>query len=382
VNAEKVKDHSWVGVLANDRTDTRRDTPLMTAPVPQAYDSGMDRARLIALAACLTCSGCNSAANATGSGAGEQQDAASPPEDAGAEPADDQEAPVEEDASPPPEEDSSTPPNGCGLAPGQNDATWKLSWGGLERSFRVHVPKGYDPSVPTAVVFNFHGRNSNAQQQILLTGLLAVADAGGFIAVHPEGVGGTWNAGVCCGEAMDKKIDDVGFTRSMIESLQAQLCIDTHRVFATGLSNGGYMVHRLACEAADRIAGIGSVSGTLGFFACAPSRAVPVYHFHGTADTIVPYDGFGGYTSVDSTMKYWVSNNGCNAKSQVFFQQAEVTCKEWTGCHDDATVRLCTISEGGHQWPGGMTIPGLGNNTNVISASNEVWSFFASHPMP
>jgi len=253
---------------------------------------------------------------------------------------------------------------------------------GIERVFHVHFPSGYDPATPTPVVLNFHGRQSNAQQQMIVSKMIAVADGAGFIVVHPEGIGGTWNAGLCCGEAMNANIDDVGFTRAMLDRLESELCVDARRVYATGLSNGGYMAHRLACEAADRIAAIGSVAGTNAFLACSPSRGVPVYHFHGTADTVVPYDGFGGYTSVLATMDYWVSRNGCNPASQVFFDQGEVLCEEWTGCVDDATVRLCTIEGGGHQWPGGFTIPMLGENTDLISASLEMWGFFASHPLP
>lgn len=311
------------------------------------------------------------------------------PLDDGAPPAEDADVPDAQDVGiepvdggPPPPEDAAPPSVGCGSTPGPNDSAWTLSHQARDRVFRVHLPPGYDPAVPTPVVLNYHGRQSNAQQQIYLSKMIEVANGEGFIVVHPEGIGGTWNAGLCCGEAMNADIDDVGFTRAMLDALDANLCIDARRVYATGLSNGAYMAHRLACELADRIAAIGSVAGTNAFLACSPVRPVPVYHFHGTADTVVPYDGFGGYTSVPSTMQYWVTRNGCNPASQVFFAQNEVYCEEWTGCVDDATVRLCTIDGGGHQWPGGMTIPFLGENTDVISASMELWWFFAAHPRP
>ena len=338
--------------------------------------------RLPLLLPCLALIACGDTQTSPRSEPDAAPEAAQPTEDGSEPPPPDQETPPEPDASEVPDQDAAAPSSGCGQPPGPNDQVWSVTHDSRERTFRVHLPPGYDAEVPTAVVLNFHGRGSNAQQQIAVSKLLAVSDAGGFIAVHPEGVGGTWNAGLCCGEAMDTKVDDVGFTRAMLDSLEARLCVDSRRLFATGLSNGGYMVQRLACEAADRIAAIGSVAGTNGFPACAPSRAVPVYHFHGTADTVVPYDGFGGYTSVDATMKFWVSNNGCSGSSQTFFDKDEVSCEEWIGCHDEATVRLCTIDGGGHQWPGGFTIPMLGNNTDVISASEEVWSFFAAHPLP
>lgn len=272
--------------------------------------------------------------------------------------------------------------SGCGNPVSGGDFTWTLTHGGRPRTFQVHVPAGYNPNTPTPVVVSFHGRNSNAQQQILLTGLPEVADAEGFVAVHPEGIGMTWNAGVCCGQAMDEVVDDVGFTAALLDRLEAELCIDTHRVFATGISNGGFMANRVGCDLSERIAAFSSVSGPNATLSCAPSRAVPLLHFHGTADTIVPYDGFGGALAVVSTIGDWVSRNSCSSQSTVFFQQAEVLCEEWTGCQDNATVQLCTITGGGHQWPGGFTIPGLGYNTNIIAATQMSWDFFEAHPLP
>ncbi len=272
--------------------------------------------------------------------------------------------------------------NGCGLPISGNEFTWSVTVDGLQRSFRVHLPSGYDPSTPTPVVLNFHGRNSNADQQMWISGLTDLADDEGFVAVHPEGVGGTWNAGLCCGQAMDQDIDDVGFTAALLDRLEASLCIDPKRVYATGLSNGGFMAHHLGCELAGRIAAFTAVAGPNATPSCTPSRAVPVLHFHGTGDTIVPYDGFAGQLAVPSTMQGWVARNGCGSESSVFFQQDEVTCEQWTGCQDGATVQLCTIDGGGHQWPGGFTIPGLGYNTDVISASQMSWAFFVDHPLP
>ncbi|MEZ4403967.1 MAG: PHB depolymerase family esterase [Kofleriaceae bacterium] len=283
--------------------------------------------------------------------------------------------------------DGATPPidapaatSGCGRVPGANDRTWTVTSGGRDRTFRVHLPTGYSPTTPTPVVVNFHGRNSTSQQQALLSGMNGFADGHGFIAVHPDGVGQTWNGGLCCGEAQTANVDDVGFTRALLDKLDAELCVDPDRVFATGLSNGGFMVHRLACELADRIAAVAAVAGPNGAPTCSPARPIAVLHFHGDADMVVPYDGIAGQLAVRPTMTAWAQRDGCGPTSTVDLRAGEVTCEQWPGCQAGSAVRLCTIAGGGHQWPGGLTIPGLGHNTTDISATAAMWDFFVAHP--
>ncbi|MEZ4470106.1 MAG: hypothetical protein R3F60_04715 [bacterium] len=254
------------------------------------------------------------------------------------------------DVSLPP--DASVPPagDGCGRDPGANDRTWTLTHQGRERRFRVHVPAGYDRTRPTDVVLDFHGRGVSPELHLLQNGMLAAADRRGFIAVHPTGDASdlTWNAGVCCGAAMTSGADDVGFVAAMVDELAAALCVD--RVFATGLSNGGFFAHRLACDRADLVEGIAPVAGTLGVL-CQPSRPVPVLHFHGTGDQVVPYEGFFGFVSVAETMAAWARANGCRDARDAVFTQGDVRCEAWQGCA--APVVLCTVEGGGHTWPGG-----------------------------
>lgn len=278
--------------------------------------------------------------------------------------------------------DLGPPGTGCGRDPGGSDQRLSVEHDGRTRTFLVHLPDGYDRDTPAPLVLNFHGRTMTATQQEYVTAMDAEADAEGFIAVHPQGVGNTWNVGFCCGEAMSADVDDVGFTAAMLDDLATRFCVDTARVYSTGLSNGGFMSHRLGCELSDRIAAIAPVAGTNVTTICSPDRAVPVFHFHGTNDTLVPYEGYtGGFASVDSTMNGWVTRNGCGATSAVYFDEGDVTCEEWTGCDDGASVRLCTVDGGGHQWPGGATLPGLGSNTDVVVATDAMWDFFAAHSL-
>ena len=252
------------------------------------------------------------------------------------------------------------------------------------RTFDLLVPASYDPNVPTTLVINFHGLLSNANQQAWFSQMNEHAEAAGIIVAYPQGVGSSWNAGSCCGSAANQEVDDVAFVRELVEHLSTVLCVSPKRVFATGMSNGGFMSHRLACEASDVFAAIAPVAGVLGVdTATCGARAVPVMHFHGTADLLVPYEGGGvtGSPSVDETIDFWVGHNACATGPEVTFQQGDTTCETWTDCTDGANVTRCRVEMGGHCWPGNA-ICLSGASTAEIHASAAALDFFAAHPMP
>jgi polyhydroxybutyrate depolymerase len=261
------------------------------------------------------------------------------------------------------------------------DATWTV--GG--RMVRVHVPASYDPVRPTPVVFNLHGYSGDGLQQSTISKMIPVSDANGFIVLHPDGHHSPrgWNGGVCCGAAASSGTDDVAWLASVLDEAESKLCVDTNRVFATGLSNGGFMTHRLACEIADRIAAIAPVAGVVGITGCNPSRPVAVMHIHGDADPLIPYGGGGvnGNESVAATIERWATKNGCTGAPAQTFQQGDATCTTRSGCNGGADVVECRIAGGGHQWPGGVSIGSfLGELSNDLDASNAMWAFFAAHP--
>lgn len=269
----------------------------------------------------------------------------------------------------------------------KGDLDWTLKVGGKDRSLHVHVPKAYDPSKPVPVVLSFHGYGSNAAEQDVLAHMTEKSDEAGFIAVHPEGIGGTmqsWNAGACCGEAASSAVDDMAFVGATLDEVQSKLCVDTHRVFATGMSNGGFISHRLACEMSNRIAAIAPVAGVLGMPTCTPSRPISVFQFHGTLDTLVPYNGNPslGFPSVPQTMSQWATRNGCTTTPRETSKKGEVTCVTYDGCKSSAEVSLCTVTSGGHTWPGGTPVPSLGHTTTDIIATDAMWDFFVEHPLP
>lgn len=266
------------------------------------------------------------------------------------------------------------------------DATITVTAGGRERTFQLHVPPSYDPARRTPVVLNFHGYNMTAAQQQAFSLMGEKADAAGFLVVHPEGVGApqSWNAGPCCGDASTQGADDVAFTRAILDWLDGAACVDRARVYATGMSNGGLMTHRLACELADRIAAVAPVAGPNVFADCAPSRPMPVMHFHGTADTVVPYGGSAmfGFPDVEEMIRAWADRDQCTGDPEETFRQGDSVCKAWTRCAAGAEVILCTVDGGGHTWPGGVPVAALGKTTTDLSATDAMWTFFERHPLP
>ena len=179
----------------------------------------------------------------------------------------------------------------CLLAPGNHSFEMQLE--GVTREYLVHVPPSCDSESPIPLVFDFHGLTDTHAGQVSF-GFRQKADEAGFVVVHPQGYERSWNSGWCCssiGLTPTHSLDDVAFTRAMLEAIDASLLIDRTRVYATGLSNGGAMSHWLACNAADMIAAVAPVSYPLSIIdGCEPSLPVAVLQIHGTADGTVPYE--------------------------------------------------------------------------------------------
>ena len=268
----------------------------------------------------------------------------------------------------------------------------------LTRSFRVFVPSSYDASVPTPVVFLLHGGFGSGAQVENSSNLLVVAQAQGFIVVSPDGVLSpgnirTWNGGGCCGYSQAAAIDDVGFVGAMIDRLEGAVCVDRRRIYATGMSNGAIMSHRLACDLSHRIRAVGSVAGAMMAMPCVPDRPVPVLEIHGTNDLHVPYAGGVGcgaagvaFPAVAATVGGWLTRDACTPASVPTFTQGDGTCVRKGKCPAAADVVQCDIPNGGHQWPGGdppiAGLPGCssGYQSQSFSADDALWDFFRQHP--
>ncbi|HRG39009.1 MAG TPA: PHB depolymerase family esterase [Bacteroidia bacterium] len=266
------------------------------------------------------------------------------------------------------------------------------------RTFRVHLPKGYNPLSAYPLVLAFHGGGGNALQFSLTTELSSKSDSAGFIVVFPEGKRNpgvigvrTWNAGYCCANNSTVGTDDVGFISQLVDTLQSRYAIDTNRIYATGHSNGGMMCYRLATELSEKIAAVAISSATMvRNYPFTPKRPVPIIHFHSYKDQNVPY--YGGEIMgvvppvhsppVDSIISIWSDFDQCRTHDTIH-KSPEYNEIVFNKGICDSQVNLYVTYDGGHAWPGGN--PGNGPDSDtpskVINANYLLWKFFQQYTL-
>lgn len=289
-----------------------------------------------------------------------------------------------------------TPSQPDPLGPG--DHTRKLAVDGKTRSYLVHIPKKHDPKKPAPVILALHGAAMDGSMMVWFSGLNRKSDEAGFIVVYPSGTGvgpfRTWNAGGFKGKMAEGKADDVAFIGKLLDDLAAVVKVDEKRVYACGMSNGGMMCYRLAAELSDRIAAIAPVAGTIAIEESKPKRPVPVIHFHGSKDNIVPFEMAKGKTppfmklkGVEESVQTWVKLNGCDEKPMTETiskdgDETKVTRTTYGNGKDGAEVVLIVIEEGGHTWPGQQPpVSFIGKSAKNVSANDLMWEFFQTHKL-
>jgi polyhydroxybutyrate depolymerase len=247
-----------------------------------------------------------------------------------------------------------------------------LTFGGLERSYRMAVPEGASADAPIPLMLVLHGLTMTPINMEGMTGFDELATDPGVLVVYPAGYQNSWNAGGCCEPATTDGIDDVGFITALIDKLETEYPIDPDRVFVVGGSNGGEMAYRVACERSDRIAAVANLIGTL-LTACAPAHGVSVLDIHGTADTDIPYPGGIGCQhmpcpSVPDTMQRWRGLDGCTGEPSIT-EDAHTVVTTFAACRDGTEVTFIKAIGKGHAW--------YDHNPDDRAVT---WAFFASHP--
>jgi len=269
-----------------------------------------------------------------------------------------------------------------------------IPFGGYDRTFLVHLPTGYTGTTDLPLIIAMHGGFGNAYNMEDQSQLSVKADAEDFIVVYPEGIkGGTlnissWNAGWCCGYASNNNIDDVSFINALLDTLIDQYSIDTNRIYATGISNGGFMAYRLACELSNRIAAIAPVAASMSMTSCTPQRPIPIISFHSYLDTNVPINGgvgsgaSGHYNPPqDSVLNAWADMNSCSVLNDTIIDNSQYTEINWNICDCNVEIQQFITQDGGHSWPGGNPTQ-LGDPVSVhINANDLMWDFFQQYTL-
>jgi polyhydroxybutyrate depolymerase len=265
----------------------------------------------------------------------------------------------------------------------------RLEVGGTTRTYHLYRPAGLPAAAP--LVIFLHGGFGSGTQAEKEYGWDAQADAGHFLVAYPDGENRAWDTGGgCCGTPGSTGVDDVAFLTAMVGAIGARVPLDTHRIYATGISNGGIMAYTMACRTT-LLAAIGPDSATqLGD--CVAPAPLSVIHVHGTADRNIPYDGGTGAgvaridgPAVPDLNATWRGIDRCDAPT-VTVAGAVTTSR--AACPGGRAVELVAIAGAGHQWPGSAAKPviqrllGTDPPATEIDATQVIWTFFSEHPQP
>jgi polyhydroxybutyrate depolymerase len=278
---------------------------------------------------------------------------------------------------------------GCGKAAPQQPGTSEqhtIGSGGRDRTYQLHLPPDYDAARVWPVVLAYHGRGNTGAGTEEFSKLSTLP----AIVAYPNGVIGQGDGDRQAWQGAPYSapgVDDLAFTHDLLDHLEAGLCVDERRVYATGKSNGAGFTGILACRAADRIAAIAPVAGAFygtGEPPCQPARAVPVIEFHGTADATIPYSGDTdrGLPAIADWVADWAQRDGCHAGPHRKTIEPDITVSRWTGCGRGVEVQHVAVDGGGHTWPGADSYSGGGHTTQTIEAHEVLWEFLRHQRLP
>ncbi len=286
--------------------------------------------------------------------------------------------------------------------PSDGAVNGSLTVDGIQRTYYLYVPEKYTgrKSVPLLIVLHGGGgRGKRTEEKTTLSGFDRLADKEGFLVVYPDAVENHWNDGRNnpYSYAARQNLNDVKFISALIDHLGSKYNLDPKRVYATGVSNGGMMSFRLACELSDRIAAIAAVAASMPetlYDHCTPQHPVSVLIIHGTDDPLVPWNGgdvvaFGQHRGtvvpVPQSVEFWVKHNHCTLqKGKTWLPDKDpldgtrVWKEMYINRDDKVRIVFYGIEGGGHTWPDGFSsLPRVtGKITHDINACRVIWDFF------
>lgn len=239
----------------------------------------------------------------------------------------------------------------------------------VERFYRLYVPSSISAGSAVPLLIALHGNGTDEQGFAELSGLDETAAQEGFLVVYPRAVEGVWNGGF---SQKTRNVDDVGFLVSLVDELSTRYSIDTERVFATGLSGGGIMTYRLACDAPELVSAIAPVAATLAV-ECSPASPVSVLHIHGTDDPTIDIEGREdrGSPPVAAVVDAWSVFDGCDGEPQVATEGA-ATITRWSGCDSGTAVHFYSVEGMRHEYP-------RSDDGDALDARDVSWTFFTEH---
>ena len=254
----------------------------------------------------------------------------------------------------------------------------------LDRVFYLYVPVSYASSTSALpILLSLHGYTSSALRHLNYAGFGSLASKESFIVVYPQGsilqsTGSThWNAGRWTNGSTT---DDVDFIETMIDYLTTNFRVDPDRIYSTGMSNGGFMSYRLACELGNKIAAIASVTGSMSpemLSSCNPNHPTSAMQIHGSLDRVVPYEGNSGMSPIEEVMAYWGEINRCNsspdsdALPDLTGDGSGGTVTQYRNCQNDVEVTLYLLDSMGHEWPL--------SGAHDLDAPSVIWEFLSRY---
>ncbi len=274
----------------------------------------------------------------------------------------------------------------------------RLNFGGRERTYRLYVPARLQSAAPLLVVLHGGGGGGAGMEALTSRGFNRRADTAGALVVYPDGVDHGWNDGRndLKTRAVRESVDDVGFLRALVTAIGRRYPLDHERIFVTGISNGGMMTLRLACDAADLFSGFVAVAASLGedtAAGCKPNVVHPLALIDGTDDPIVPFTGgevkvLGarrgrviGATATFDAFREFAACTGTDSEpplDRIADDGTVLVVRRAAGCHAGAAVVLYEVQGGGHAWPGGLRYARewlIGKVSRELDATDEVWRF-------